>query len=78
MSFISEKHWDHWVIYKSPLDAPGKWVVRKWNVLPPPERPTEVAFVGDTLEAVRARVPEGMTCMARSPDDDPSIFEVWL
>ena len=68
------------VIYKNPLDHPGKYVVRRqWagqgNVL---IEPGALAVV-DTLDEARAAVPpEQDTCLGRNPEDDPAIFEVWL
>jgi len=69
----------HWVIYKNPSDYPNKYVVRclvavKGEVLADME-PTTVV---DTLEAARARVPDGTVMVARHPSDDPVIVEVWL
>lgn len=72
------------VIYKHPLDYPGKWVARKWRVVPgEPEPQAAVAplVVAQSLEAARVAVlNENPTAavLPRTPDDDPAVYEVWL
>jgi len=62
------------VIYKYPADYPNKYVARLWDGL----ISTSYVALSDTLEGVRAAIPLTMTCLERSPDDDPCIVEVWL
>lgn len=68
-----------WVITHDPPDYPGKFVLREHvfaaGIHAVEENP---AFVGDTLEAVRAAVPRGFRCIPRSPGDLPVIVESWL
>jgi hypothetical protein len=82
-----------WVIYKSPRDYPGKFVVRAQDVFrdnPEPVSRPECA-VCNSLEAARAALPryqtherEGRTYgfefvrMERHPDDVPEIVETWI
>jgi hypothetical protein len=68
---------NQFVIYKSPRDAPGKWVVRRWEIGPGTVEGKD-GWVCASLEQARALVPGGMALTARTPDDDPSIYEVWL
>ena len=63
-----------WVIYKDPLDAPDKYVVRCWVG----QTPAKACFIDDTLEGVRAVIPKGLTNIGRFPNDDPKILEVWI
>lgn len=63
-----------WVIYKDPLDVPGKFVLRKWIY----DKPTKTMHIKDTLEEIRAIVPPGLFNIGRSPGDDPKILEVWI
>lgn len=62
------------VIYEKPLDFPRHFVGRVWDL----DQPTPFIFVGDTLEEVRAFVPENMALIERQPDDDPAIIENWV
>jgi hypothetical protein len=68
-----------WVIYRPPVKSyDGRlWVARMWISLPV-EEPTDQACTGLTLDAVRAKLPEGLVFRAAHPDDDPSIAEVWI
>ena len=67
-----------WVIYNTTTrDHPGRWVVRLHTSLPEPEA-TTLSMVRDSLKAAREALPYGLTCIGRSPDDDPVIYEVWL
>ena len=75
-----------WVIYDSPEDYPGKWVVRRWliaeggavsgcwssEIIPGP------AYICESLEEARAHVPEGFFNMGRQPGDETQIKEVWI
>lgn len=65
------------VIYNSPSDYPGKWVVRRWNCLPVPT-PTEEAIACESLDEARQTIPQGALLLARHPDDDPVIHETWI
>lgn len=65
------------VIYHSPLDHPGKYVVRLWLV-GHQSGPTNYVAVVDTLEAAREIVPPQLFCMPRQREDDPVIVEVWF
>ena len=67
------------VIYRHPLDYPGKYVVRGQVARPGGvvADPEPVGVV-DTLEEARALIPEGLVCLARSPEDQPQIVESWV
>lgn len=69
-----------WAIYEHPDDAPRHYVVRRWDIvrgLVEP-RPHLEPSLADSLTAARAIIPRGLTRVGRSPDDDPTIVEVWL
>ena len=70
------------VVYENPKDYPGKFVVRRWSVTPFENGvqlvPDSAAFVGDTLEKVRAAVPASAIRTPHYPGDDPCIVEIWL
>lgn len=63
-----------WVVYYDPLDFPGLYVARKWLR----DVPTKERYIGDTLEQVRQCIPEGKILLARDPNDDPKIIEIWI
>lgn len=67
------------VIYSSPADYPGRYVVRGHRTTPRRSfvdaRPTAVT---STLAEARAAVPLDLVCLARAPGDDPVIVETWL
>jgi hypothetical protein len=75
-----------WTIYRSPLDFPGKWVLRGHDVeravvegqIATGARPHRVCFVTTSLEACRAQLPPGVLRFVRQTDDDPAIYESWL
>ena len=69
-----------YAIYNSPLDYPGKFVVRGHTLTHP--RPTpdpEPTAVVDTLEEARAAIPSiaERTYFPRFADDVSSLLEVW-
>lgn len=67
-----------WVIYRSPRDFPGKWVLRGQDASGGVVTPHAKCRVGDSLEAVRNCLPPGLICLGRQPGDDPVIFETWI
>jgi hypothetical protein len=70
---------DMWVLYESPDDAPGEWVVRQWFVVPgAPEPVNGVAYRSPSRRRAEAMVPEGRVFLARSPTDEPCIVGTWL
>lgn len=64
-----------YVIYSDPLDAPGKFVLRRHVGERPDPAP---AAVVDSLEACRAALPPGLFNLGRYDEDDPKIVEVWI
>jgi hypothetical protein len=67
-----------WTIYRpTTSDFPGQWVGRL-HVTLPETYPTQVAVFGQTLQEVRDKLPYGLDCLMRFPDDDANIEEVWL
>jgi hypothetical protein len=66
------------VIYNSPRDYPGKFVLRRWIIDEGTSKPDDSAIIADTLEAIRAAVPFGMFRLERDPQDEPQIVESWV
>ncbi len=68
-----------YVVYESPLDYPGMFVVRKQAVGPGTlliERKPHV--VSTDLDGARAAIPRDLIRMRRLPGDEPQILESWL
>lgn len=63
-----------WTVYDSPMDLPGRFVARKWVL----DRPTNERLQDKTLDGLRDKLPQGLTRMDRSPQDDPKIVETWI
>lgn len=68
-----------YVVFQSPADYPGKFVVRVQRA---GKRGVEIdadpLIVCNTLPEARAVIPGGLYRMNRNPQDVPSILEVWL
>lgn len=65
------------VIYHSPSDFPGKYVVRLWLV-GPRMGPTALMATCDTLDEARDFVPLGLFRMPRAELDDAVIVKTWF
>jgi hypothetical protein len=68
---------DIWTVYHNPSDYPGKYVARKFTVTKDVTA-TRDMFVADTIEEIRALLPQGLYHLTRQPDDDPVIIETWF
>jgi hypothetical protein len=64
-----------WVIYKSPADYPGSWVLRAHDVPGGPHKNCEVC---SSLEEARALIPIGLIRVNRWPEDESQIVETWM
>lgn len=68
------------VVYGSPLDFPGEIVAREFFVHRAGQDRGEIVaralHLDDVRDMLRARGFSGL--MARHPEDDPTIIEVWL
>lgn len=61
-------------IYDHPIDYPDKFVARVFNL----RCPTMICWTGNTIDDVRAAIPDEMTRHPRMAGDDPSIVETWI
>lgn len=68
-----------WVVYDHPRDMPDRVVARRHEChIGGCSWPTADVVVGDTVSAVRERLPRGLVCLPRHPRDEPHIVETWL
>jgi len=63
------------VVYKNPLDYPDKYVARLWDI---PSKPTRYVVIKDSLQDIRASIPEGMQRLGRNSMEDPIIVETYI
>ena len=65
-------------IYFNPDDYPNKYVARVFDIRPGDVQRTRYIMLGDDLEEIRLRIPEGLYRKNRCPEDDAKILEVWF
>jgi len=70
-----------YTIYFSPNDAPGEYIVRRFDISRGPEPvPLEVLGIVTTLRAARELVPWAArnVCCIRDASDPPAVVETWM
>ncbi len=69
-----------WTIFKYPYDFPGKWVVRRSEILKDNQiRRTGDIETFDSLDQARKHgIPPGKMLFPRAPSDEAVIYESWL
>jgi hypothetical protein len=68
-----------WMMFFSPGDAPGCYVVRRFELLPFGARATLEAFYSQRVETLRELLrSKGLHCIGRCEEDEPQIVETWL
>ncbi|MBL8048094.1 MAG: hypothetical protein JNJ45_05380 [Chthonomonas sp.] len=66
-----------YVVYNSPDDFPGRFVVRQWDVSANGLEPME-SWDFETLDDARAHIPDGFVCINRHYSDELCIVETWI
>ena len=69
-----------WTVYDHPKDYPDKFVARRFDVDASGPRPSASVIIMDDLDDLRDILAYDMhlTCLSRSPEDEPQIVETWL
>jgi hypothetical protein len=69
-----------WTVYDNPSDYPGKFVARRFDVDARGPKPSTSIIIMDDLDKLRDMLAFDLhlTCLMRSPEDDPKIVETWL
>jgi hypothetical protein len=62
------------VVYLSPVDYPGMYVARMFDLA----EPTRYFALGNELQHIRRLIPISMTHIERDKDDVASIIEIWI
>jgi hypothetical protein len=68
-----------WTIYDSPADAPGMFVVRRFEIHTDHAKATlDARYSGDigVLRDLMRR--KGLHCVGRCEEDEPQVVESWL
>jgi hypothetical protein len=63
-----------YVVFDHPIDHPNHFVVRIFL----DDKPTTSFELATTLNEARAKMPKGLYCLPRDPQDDPKIVESWF
>ena len=72
--FKELKKFPCFIVYYSPSDYPGKYVVRLFDG----PQPTRLITVQDTLEEARTAIPSMFMRLPLSNSDDQVIVETWI
>ncbi len=70
-----------YTIYNNPTDYPDTYVVRRWEIVAPENKPTpkNVVIIGSDLNEIRSALREmGLYVIPRDETDDEKIVETWL
>jgi hypothetical protein len=68
-----------WVIYDHPRDFPNAFVARPQFETVDGIKQFGEGYAAPDLEVLRDHMRRmGLVCLARHPDDDPVIIEVWI
>lgn len=67
-----------WTVYDHPLEYPDAFIARKFRIDADPVPTTHVLTCTSLMPIREALAAQGLTCIPRSPGDDPFIVESWL
>ena len=68
-----------YTVYFNPIDYPGKYIVRKFEVLSQKEPvPLDVIYEGKSLYQARKAIPYDCICFKKHDDDEKPIVETWI
>jgi hypothetical protein len=70
-----------WTIFAGPSDYPGRFVVRRFDVVQGQAEPvaTDELSVHFTIQSARNAIPPTVdVCFPRDAHDDPTIVETWM
>lgn len=68
-----------WTLYDHPTDMPELYVARKFEIDSSGAHPTDDVIGFESIYVLRITLARrGLTCIARSPRDDPKIIESWI
>jgi hypothetical protein len=66
------------VIYENAQDYPAKFVVRRFVIENDMAIPTNLHWIGETLEEARKSLPPHCARLERDTNDEPQIVESWI
>jgi len=65
-----------WTVCENPEDHPGLFTTRPHSTKA--RAPCDFVLTAPSLDELREKLPHGLARLARDPDDDPVIVEVWI
>ena len=74
---VARGTWLAWVVSNADLEHPGRFVARAHTCDHHGGVYLPGALIADTLVALRAQLPAGMTCHVWCSVDPPHVVEVW-
>jgi len=67
-----------WVITENPADYPGRFVARLALITSGEVIHTATHHTANSLQAIRALIPQGLIRFDRHPTDPPVVVESWF
>jgi hypothetical protein len=68
-----------WTLFQSPADAPGLFVLRRFELHADRAQATLDARYSHDVEVLREVVRrKGLHCIGRSEEDEPQVVETWV
>jgi hypothetical protein len=68
-----------WALFKSPADAPGQFVLRRFELHDGHAHATLDAHYSLHADKLRKLMRDkGLRCIGRSDEDEPQVVETWL
>lgn len=67
-----------YTVFYSPTDFPQQYVIREFHVSAGTIIPKDIIAIGNSIDEVRAKLPQGLLRIIKSECDLPSIVEMWI
>jgi hypothetical protein len=67
-----------WTIYFNPLDFPGEWVARMFEVDQPTKSILRASEINDLRKLIQKHSDFERVKIPRSENDHPSVIESWI
>ena len=76
---MNDKQLTMWTVYDHPEDFPDAFIAREWLVTSSGAVASGTVIKSRSLARIRHELASyGLTCLTRSPEDDPVIVETWI
>ncbi len=79
MQNSADRQLEFWTVYEKPLDFPGQFVARRFEIRGGRSEPTNVALLAESRQEIDAQFSgKGYTWLPRNPGDEAQIVGSWL